>query len=86
VALALTGQEAIPGGGRGRKRDTPAESATDIVAWQEAVLNLNAVCDHCNTVLRKGSRAALGIRDRPGPRAILCRRCLRRLEDAPATR
>jgi hypothetical protein len=84
IALAITGQEALPPGERGRARgpsaahDVPA--ASEILGWQEAVLNLNAVCDHCNGVLRRGTRAAIAVRDRPGPRAIICRRCLGRVE------
>jgi hypothetical protein len=75
VALALAGQDAVPPRPRGDER-------TDVLAWQEAVLNLNAVCAGCNAVLRKWTRAAIAVRERPGPRAILCRRCLRRLEDS----
>ena len=82
IALALTGQEAIPATGGGRQREGATTGPSEILAWQEAVLNLNAVCDHCNGVLRRGSRAAIGVRERPGPRTIICRRCLRRLEDA----
>ena len=69
IALAIAGQDAPPGG------------AADVLGWQEAVLNRNAVCDLCNVILRKGTRAAIGVRDGPGPRAIRCRRCLGRLED-----
>lgn len=82
VALALTGHETVPAPARGRSRDAAGRDGSEILAWQEAVLNLNAVCDHCNGVLPKGTRAAIGVRERPGPRAIICRRCLRRLEDA----
>ena len=70
VALALAGQDTIPPGERG-----PAPGG--VLGWQEAVLNLNAVCAHCNAILRKGTRAAIGVRDGPGPRAIICQRCLR---------
>ena len=78
IALALTGQETI------QKRERDGASATDILAWQEAVLNRNAVCDHCNAVLRTGTRAAIAVREQPGPRPILCRRCLRRVENGSA--
>ncbi|MFI5184410.1 MAG: hypothetical protein ACHQNV_08430, partial [Vicinamibacteria bacterium] len=46
---------------------------------QEAVLNLNAVCGQCNVLLPKGTRAAIGVRERSGPRAIICARCLGKL-------
>jgi hypothetical protein len=75
IALTMAGEPVAPA-------DTDGQ---EVLGWQEAVLNLNAVCDHCNAVLAKGSRAAIGVRERPGPRAILCRRCVRRLE-APGSR
>jgi hypothetical protein len=83
IALSITGEEAIPPGKRARTRgsspgdDVPAASA--ILGWQEAVLNLNAVCDQCNAVLRRGTRAAIGVPARPGPRAIICRKCFGRV-------
>ena len=67
LAMALTGQEPRP----------PDASAPDstILGWQELVLNLNAVCDRCNAILEKGCPAALGIRDTPGTRTIICPAC-----------
>ena len=75
LALAITGQEAPPAGVR-----LPA----DVLAWQEVVLNVNAVCEQCNAVLPRGTRAAVGLRDQPGPRAILCATCLGRVASKPA--
>jgi hypothetical protein len=74
VALSLAGEPPLPP--RGRPQAPPA-LPPEIVGWQEAVLAVNAVCDRCNAVLRTGVRAAIGVREGPGPRAILCRRCLR---------
>jgi len=65
---------------RARKEATRAEQPGPVVGWQEAVLNLNGVCQDCNVVLRKGTRAAIGVREAPGPRALLCLSCLRKLE------
>jgi hypothetical protein len=78
VALSIAGGEAIPPrhAPRGRGATSGDAGAAAILGWQEATLNLNAVCDRCNTVLRKGARAAIGVRESPGPRAILCRGCL----------
>ncbi len=79
IALAITGQENVPT--RSRSRSVPGDPpASEIVGWQEAVLNVNAVCERCNTILPLGSRAAIGIRERPGPRAIICAQCLASLE------
>ena len=79
IALALTGEDTSADGvGRRRRENLPAgdHAPNDVVAWQEAVLNVNAVCEQCNAVLLKGARAAIGVRERTGPRTILCQRCL----------
>ena len=73
IALAVTGQETGPRRPRGR---AGAATLDEVVAWQDAVLNVNAVCDRCNAILPKGVHAAVGIREQPGPRAILCPSCL----------
>jgi len=65
----------------------PVAPGTDpdapIVAWQKAVLNLNAVCGSCNEILPRGSEAAIGITDRPGPKPVLCPPCLQKLNEQP---
>jgi hypothetical protein len=76
LALAITGKEPPPSADRPRATATPG----DVVAWQEAVLNVNAVCERCNAILPRGTRAAFGVRDAPGPRSIMCAGCLKRLE------
>jgi hypothetical protein len=76
IALAATGQEPPPRRDRGRTRAATAAAATEVLAWQEAVLNVNAVCDQCNGILQKGSRAGIGVREQPGPPAIICPPCL----------
>lgn len=83
LALAISGQD-VPASERAPARasgGTPPEAAPgEVLAWQEAVLNVNAVCEHCNAILRRGVRAAVGVRDQPGPCAIICRRCLDAIE------
>ena len=78
IALAVTGQEAGPRRDRprGRAATAGAGSSAEVVAWQEAVLNVNAVCDQCNAILQKGSRAGIGVREQAGPRPIICPACL----------
>lgn len=77
IALAVAGHESPSRRERGKGRSASvADSASEVVAWQEAVLNLNAVCDQCNAILQKGSRAGIGVREQPGPRAIICPQCL----------
>jgi hypothetical protein len=84
VALALTGDGPEPAAPRPRGSGSkPASESGEILAWQEAVLNLNAVCEQCNAVLHKGARAALGIRDGAGSRVIICPSCLEHVQQEP---
>ena len=57
----------------------PVSESGRVVAWQEAVLNLNAVCSQCNTILEKGSRAAIAVVEGTGPRPALCLTCLKEI-------
>jgi hypothetical protein len=80
IALALTGNEPAAPASRPPRRDPEAAEHDEILAWQEVVLNLNAVCAHCNALLRKGMRAALGIREHASAPGIVCQRCLERVQ------
>jgi hypothetical protein len=85
VAAALTGAAPEPRE-TPRARDgrlTVTADRGEVLAWQEVVLNLNAVCERCNAVLRKGARAALGLREHGPSRAVLCLRCLERTQREP---
>jgi len=87
IALAATGHETPLHRDRERVRTATGGTspATEVLAWQEAVLNVNAVCDRCNAILQKGSSAGIGIREQPGPHAIICPRCLAALPRAAST-
>jgi hypothetical protein len=50
-----------------------------VLGWTEAILNLNAVCSQCNSVLLRGTVAAIAV---PGGGAFLCRACLEELQHA----
>lgn len=63
---------------RGGERSRPAAPRT--IGWQEAVLNLNAVCESCNEVLRKGTRAMIGIVEGDAARPVRCPSCVERAE------
>lgn len=66
IAKALTGWNGTHSG-----QGTDPE----VIAWQEAVLNKNGVCEQCNDILPVGQRAAIGVPS--GPRAtLLCLQCL----------
>jgi hypothetical protein len=49
-----------------------------VIGWQEAVLNLNGICDQCNGILHKGERAAVGVPAQARP-VLLCLPCLAEL-------
>jgi hypothetical protein len=83
VALALTGDPSEPAPST-PLRTPAAPAAGTVLAWQEVVLNVNAVCAHCNAILHRGVRAALGIRDAVGAPAVICPQCLERVQNAPA--
>lgn len=51
---------------------------TAVIGWQQAVLNRNGVCDHCNIILEKGTEAAVGVPVQARP-VLLCTRCLENL-------
>jgi hypothetical protein len=75
VARAARGE---PLQGRSARR---REGGGQVVGWQVAVLNVNAVCDTCNSVLPKGTQAGIGIVDE-GPRPFRCESCLATLKGA----
>jgi hypothetical protein len=70
VAATVRGSAAAaePGGDSG---------GAQVLGWQEATLNVNAVCDRCNALLPRGTRAAISVTDRPAARRpFLCLACL----------
>ena len=54
-----------------------------VLGWQEAILELNAVCDRCNAILARGARAAIAVVEGTGPRPIRCLPCLKEVSDGP---
>lgn len=79
ISKALQGQATLPRPEQLAPAATQLTGGADIVGWQEAILNLNGVCDQCNAVLHKGERAAVGLPTTPRP--VL--QCLQCLEDLP---
>ena len=82
IALSIAGDEETPpvAAPRGRRasgaRAAGADHDAGVLGWQEAVLNLNAVCGRCNAIITKGTSAAIGIRETAGPPAIICTACV----------
>ena len=62
-----------------RGRDRP--STPSVLAWQDVTLNLNAVCDRCNAILPRGTRAAIAVTDGSAPRPFRCPACVKELAD-----
>lgn len=62
-----------------------ASPKPEILGWQEALLNLNGVCDRCNAILPKGTRAAIALFEGGvGPRTFRCTNCLKEeIDHAP---
>jgi hypothetical protein len=66
IARALTGR---------REAGSDLDKETEVIGWQEVILNRNGVCEECNVILPVGQRAAIGVP--AGPRAtLLCMECL----------
>jgi hypothetical protein len=57
---------------------TQTKDEISVVGWQEAILNLNGICDKCNAILPMGKPAAVGIPVQVRP-AMLCLKCLKAL-------
>lgn len=74
---------AIARSARGERRSASARTSSPpaprILGWQVAVLNVNAICESCNTVLPRGSSAAIGVVDGGGPKPFRCELCLKEL-------
>lgn len=77
-----------------REMPGPAAPATSetatrpprVLGWHIAILNVNAVCDACNAILLRGSRAAIGIVEGgAGPTPFRCLPCAKELSDHEPT-
>ncbi|MDG2308894.1 MAG: hypothetical protein P8R42_30290 [Candidatus Binatia bacterium] len=75
VARSATGGKAAPQPNAASAAAAQAEPRR-VLGWQEAILNMNAVCDRCNTILEKGSRGAIAIVEGVGPRPMRCVGCI----------
>jgi hypothetical protein len=61
----------------------PRAAAAVVLGWQEVILARNAVCERCNDILPRGSKAAIAVVDGSGaPRPIRCLGCLEELDHA----
>ena len=76
-----------------RRRASPGEAADPrtadapprrVLGWQEAVLSLNALCEACNAILPRGTRAAIAVVEGGGARPIRCLPCMEEVLREPA--
>lgn len=83
VVGSATGQKAAPKPPVQPVAPVPPapEVPTRVLGWQEAILELNAVCDRCNSILQKGSRGAIAVVEGVGPRPIRCLGCIEEKSD-----
>jgi hypothetical protein len=74
-ALDVVGAAAGKAPGNGKRRP-----AARVLGWQEARLEVNAVCDRCNAILPRGGRAAISVVEHQvDRRPIRCLSCLEEL-------
>ena len=82
IARSARKAKAVFSGAPSAAGPTPAaESSGRVVGWHLAILTVNAVCDTCNAILTKGSRAGVGILDGAGIIPFRCPNCLKELDD-----
>ena len=59
---------------------TPAPAAgarePQVLGWQKAITNINSVCDACNTIIPKGTEAAIAMVEAGAVRVVRCLECL----------
>ncbi|MCB1703036.1 MAG: hypothetical protein H6985_15135 [Pseudomonadales bacterium] len=84
LALAIKGrkQRALPAQLPGPTVDEPE---SEVIGWQDAVLNRNGICEQCNCILHKGDKAAVGLPVQARP-VLLCLNCLGELSTPETTR
>ncbi len=56
----------------------PAAGAREpqVLGWQKAITNINSVCDACNTIIPKGTEAAIAMVEAGAVRVVRCLECL----------
>jgi hypothetical protein len=77
IARTARGAKAAFSGRAGAqvRESAPAE----VLGWHLALLNVNAVCNACNAILPRGTRAGVGIVHGGGAIPIRCQSCLEEL-------
>lgn len=63
-------------GGEASKPAAAPPAPGRVIGWQKLILELNALCERCNDILRKGTEAAVGVTDTGTGKPIICTACL----------
>lgn len=79
--MANVGAQSSSAAANAGSAQTPHGGEPQILGWQPLVLNVNAICVTCNSILPKGTEAAVAITDAPGARPMLCNSCLEELSN-----
>jgi hypothetical protein len=66
-------------------RESASPRASRVLGWTVAVLNVNAICDGCNAMLPKGTRAGIGVVQGSGAAPFRCQDCLEEVTDDRGT-
>jgi hypothetical protein len=78
--IILDGAETARSVSRGIRRDEePAAARTGaprVLGWQVAIVAVNALCERCNAILPRGTRAGIAVLDGPGAPTFRCEPCL----------
>ena len=75
IARAIQGRDASPASASAATEPPDSHTEHDVIGWQVATLNRNGVCDQCNTILKKGQTAAVGVPVQSRP-VLLCLVCM----------
>jgi hypothetical protein len=52
-----------------------------VLGWQHATLAVNALCEKCNAILPRGTRAGIAVLDTPGAPSFRCERCIEEIQN-----
>jgi hypothetical protein len=81
--IVKSARDSIEAGVRAVRGKPGVAGEPTLLGWQQAVLERNAICGHCNDILPRGSDAAVGVFDAHSPsvRPVICLRCLEEIRD-----
>ena len=79
IARTARGAKAAFSGRDAAASGAPQAAEAEVLGWHVALLNVNAICDACNAILPRGTRAGVGIVHGGGAIPIRCQKCLEEL-------